>query len=499
MDIRLPAVDRTRRFELVPTSRVVASALMLLVFAERSAADGAPTSEKGTGAAVAIAAAMDHATPPNAEVGRSGGTATGDDFAWVALGGEGPVARAIVESGNPCPPIEVDAQPMSPGMRVRTDDPPRGFESIRVCELLVADTTRTVTIGSHPTVRLPDRTSTLGRVVVIGDTGCRSQQQVGCETTGEKPWLFPAVARAAAAEKPALIVHVGDYHYREKQDTRCESDPSVTDGDCWASWKADFFAHAGATGLLTRAPWVFARGNHETCDAPGVSARAWRGWYLLLDTHAVDPDNPPWTVCDPYSSAYKLSVGRRDLWVMDSSALSSTQDEAPRDRSCPASRRGSQQRYCDYVRQLGEMNDAFGAQGSPPGWLVLHHPFWAMTAYGTVSDTLRAAWQEATTANLESHLEVMLAGHIHLFEYLSFDDARPAQLIFGGGGTALERHGPRTPPESYGTRRFLHRREFGFGVIEADATGGQWRVEVQACSDSDGHCDAAAEIAVPFK
>jgi hypothetical protein len=40
-------------------------------------------------------------------------------------------------------------------------------------------------------------------------------------------------------------------------------------GDNWDAWNADFFTPAAQ--LLTAAPWVFSRGNHEDCG------RSWRG------------------------------------------------------------------------------------------------------------------------------------------------------------------------------------------------------------------------------
>lgn len=48
--------------------------------------------------------------------------------------------------------------------------------------------------------------------------------------------------------------------------------------DSWEAWRADFFAPAAP--LLSRAPWVPARGNHELCS------RAGPGWFYFLDPHS---------------------------------------------------------------------------------------------------------------------------------------------------------------------------------------------------------------------
>ena len=34
-------------------------------------------------------------------------------------------------------------------------------------------------------------------------------------SVGRSPWPFPKIAATAAAARPDLVIHVGDYHYRE--------------------------------------------------------------------------------------------------------------------------------------------------------------------------------------------------------------------------------------------------------------------------------------------
>ena len=75
---------------------------------------------------------------------------------------------------------------------------------------------------------------------------------------------FAALATAAAALKPDLVIHLGDYLYRETpcpaSFAGCAGSPY---GDNWAAWNADFFV-PGAP-LLAAAPWIVIRGNHEDC------------------------------------------------------------------------------------------------------------------------------------------------------------------------------------------------------------------------------------------
>lgn len=56
----------------------------------------------------------------------------------------------------------------------------------------------------------------------------------------------------------------------------CGNGPNVNnstgnpDADAWEAWWLDFFQPAGE--LLTAAPWVFARGNHELCSHAGLES-----------------------------------------------------------------------------------------------------------------------------------------------------------------------------------------------------------------------------------
>lgn len=81
----------------------------------------------------------------------------------------------------------------------------------------------------------------------------------------------------------------------------------------------------------------------------------------------------------------------------------------------------------------------------------------------------------------------MLAGHIHLFETLTYPDGRPPQIVFGGGATELDpditdsslNDDPSVLQKLGITRQditILH--DISFGIIE-NQTGG-WKVTVIA-------------------
>src|SRR5580658_205860 len=146
------------------------------------------------------------------------------------------------------------------------------------------------------------------KIVVIGDTGCRLQTDNGTQSCNDPnpnatdtPYPFAAIAALAAAQNPDLVLHVGDFSYRDNEcpaglGYNCGGSPW---GFGWDTWEADLFT-PGAP-LLAAAPWIMTRGNHEQCN------RAGQGWYRFLDTQSFDTadvhtcDNPAYD--DPGTSS----------------------------------------------------------------------------------------------------------------------------------------------------------------------------------------------------
>jgi hypothetical protein len=244
--------------------------------------------------------------------------------------------------------------------------------------------------------------------VVIGDTGCRIKGDNLQACNDPAKWPFERVAGAAASARPNLIIHVGDYLYREdpcppSAQAQCGGTPS---GDNWNAWNADFFKPAAK--LLAAAPWVFSRGNHESCQ------RAWRGWFYYLDPH-------DWAggACQATPPPYTVQLGKFQLIAFDSSAVSEAQVE-------PGQRNG-------YAAELASLH-ATGA------WLVDHHPFFAIrpAASGQPPVVQTATLQEAWDRAAPKGIDMILSGHTHLFEALSYGSVRPVQIVAGDGGTSLD-------------------------------------------------------------
>src|SRR5918998_853420 len=128
---------------------------------------------------------------------------------WVELApGEALSVRAAVAPDAACPNVAADGAPVA----MRSRAVPDAAFPVRVCEARVAQATARLMIGDMPLPTLP---SAVNRIVVIGDTGCRITSFVAQDCRDPKAWPFPAIARAAASRRPDLVIHIGDYYYRE--------------------------------------------------------------------------------------------------------------------------------------------------------------------------------------------------------------------------------------------------------------------------------------------
>ena len=348
----------------------------------------------------------------------------GADYAWVEMGPNGAIVRAITGDAN-CPAMMVDGKDTA--MLVRVSQSPDGFP-VKVCEFHVPTGTKTLTVDGQA---MPLPKTDPQTIVVIGDTGCRMKHSdfQNCTGKGEgPPWQFAQIAAQAASFKPDLVIHVGDYLYRESPcpagNLGCEGSPYGYD---WPVWQVDFFDPAKT--LHAVAPWIQVRGNHENCS------RAWKGWFLFMDPFPVTegtfescPDHPP---------PYKVQLDSHDVVVIDTSHIPKDYDPIP---DLP-------------TVQLftGEMNTV-NAMSTRTTWTATHRPFWGLSSFtnsdgeedmSAMDTTLRMAIQSTALGALSSHIKLALSGHIHQFEYLKFDDGRPPQIVAGASGTKLDP--PMTP------------------------------------------------------
>ena len=366
---------------------------------------------------------------------------------WVEVGENGrAIARVVVNAPADCPALRVDGSVLPMALRKPV---PIGLRP--ACEVAIPLKSRSASVnGQALALPKPDPS----RIVVIGDTGCRVKGPRVQDCNDPAKWPFEIVAGRAAAARPELIIHVGDYLYREGTCPEgsaklCGDSPS---GDRWETWTIDFFKPAAK--LLASAPWIFARGNHEDCE------RAWRGWFYYLDPR------PFKATCEVYSRPYVVRLGSFEVAVMDTSFASDT--------------KLSQKQVDIYAAQLKSMK-------LRNAWLVDHHPFWAMTVvYGATAPSpltapLEAAWEKAKPKGIQ----LVLSGHTHLFEILSFEHGRPPQIVAGDGGTDLAQALPASMNgmaiHGLTVSGSESRHEFGYTLLNKSAKG--WKVELKNQSD----------------
>ena len=300
-------------------------------------------------------------------------------------------------------------------------------------------------------------------MVIIGDTGCRISIGNVYQACGDPThWPFSVIASAAAAMQPDLVLHVGDYQYRDNPcppgNTACTGTPWGYGSDTWA---ADLFAPAAP--LLAAAPWVMVRGNHELCN------RAGQGWYRYLDPNPYDATgvktcndpandnvgnyNDPWAVSfgDTQFVVVRLVERPEDRlldppafqpYTAELAAAATLVDPEPAEHLSPSTTRSSATRR-PTRRRVGSpgmqsvMNAAFPGNYYPPNTAIAIH------------------------------------GHVHDFQAFNFASNHPATFVAGNGGDNLDSALPATfnpnadlPAPSTVVNAFAYSQEFGFMVMD---------------------------------
>jgi len=366
-------------------------------------------------------------------------------YAWVQMLPDnveppnGRLVRAIVAGGAECPPVRVAGEDRA--MDKRRPAVAAAFP-ILLCELALDATTD----ASIESLRLPARPADPNDIVLLGDTGCRMvhwQQQYCYNGTN---WPFAAVASRisktlAPSRSRSIIIHVGDYHYREHpcsdNNPKCGGSPF---GDNWATWEDEFFRPAEP--LLLVAPWVMVRGNHEDCSRAGA------GWLFFF---ALPGQRQKADACEHDIYNYKLNIGQttdkrpRVLVVLDTANEKDSHTVTAR---C--------EMYSNWLKEL--------ERSKVEHWLVLHQPLWLRNTDGWQGDkpptgepcidkvtasalgTIRYRFASAAPKRLA---KLVISGDTHLYQFFQpHDPHNPIQIVTGNGGTALDDLHDLLPPET---------------------------------------------------
>lgn len=248
------------------------------------------------------------------------------------------------------------------------------------------------------------------KILVIGDTGCviTSYFSQDCKNN----WFFKSIAETAATYKPDLIIHLGDYIYR-----------SFGYPDNFTTWKKDFFTPVGE--LLTAAPWVMVRGNHEEC------ARNARGWFTFLASSSISKSEENNVVgpvyCSDYMPFYSIDI-KKDLKLI---ITDSTREE-------------------NLITDLKSINEQF-KESLENLWILTHRPL-----IRTGQDANSIIGYQKLFSSLIFNIKMILSGHIHSLQFVR-EDYR-LQTIVGNSGAILDKI------NSYNNKN--SKLEFGFLIID---------------------------------
>ena len=424
------------------------------------------------GACVLAAALAGCATSPSLR-----GTAS--EHAYVLLGPDGTAVVRVITAAGACPSLAVDGATVATTLRMPPATVPQRPSAlpaalakpaafpVTTCEATLPSGAARAALGAR---ELPLPKADPRRIVVIGDTGCRMLGPTAQACNDPARWPFERVARAAAAVVPDLVVHVGDYHYREgpcpASEPGCAASPW---GYGYDTWDADLFTPGRA--LLAAAPWIVVRGNHEEC------ARAGQGWWRFLDPRPLAPrrdcnraeDDGAGNRSEPY--AVPLGTSGWSAIVFDSADIGNL--------PLPA----GDVRIADY---LARMTSALALAPTASVLFTSHHPPLGFAAnprepakpFPGNAGLLGALRTLNGEAYFPPRVQAVLSGHNHIFEAVGFASDHPPQFISGNGGDDVDEPFPVPFPAGLqpapGTTMdmIVGSNRFGFLVMERD--GAAW-------------------------
>ncbi|MEO7255377.1 MAG: metallophosphoesterase, partial [Casimicrobium sp.] len=345
---------------------------------------------------------------------------------------------------------------------------------VTTCEFALPRNASSANIGGTP-LKLPKAEPR--RIVLIGDTGCRMKKADNAwqACIDQNEWPFRSIADAAAAMAPDLVLHVGDYHYRENacppEVPGCQASPW---GYGWDTWQADLFEPAAK--LLAAAPWVVARGNHEECR------RAGQGWFRFLDPRpfeevrscndAANDNNANFT------APYAVPLANDLQLIMFDSAISGNR---PLDPAKPRDAYAFKQ----YLEQFQTV-DALANKPGVSSIFLNHHPVLGYSVYDDRGVQGGSAALQSVMKTLHplayypASVRLALHGHVHLFEAITFSSSHPATILSGMGGDELSTILPDpfplniAPAEGVTLDNITHSNQFGFVVMDKQES--TWKI-----------------------
>ena len=274
------------------------------------------------------------------------------------------------DSKDQCPTITADGKPYKMNVYKAKDDK---FPTSCKLAFKVNKLPKSAVLDDKK-ININLKLQDIKKIAVIGDTGCRVHKFINQDCKND--WYFKQIADAVLLHKPDIILHVGDYIYREHGYQ-----------DKWQVWKEDFFDPADSI-LKSGIPWIMVRGNHEDCKRNG------NGWFALLSDK---PEN-----CHNHSQIYSVKINDIDLLVTDS-----TLEE-------------------DLLADLKKINSDLVQKKT---WITTHRPVVGVGKNGELIG------YKKILSDLDDKVKMIISGHVHALQVIKHNQI--VQLIAGNSGTLL--------------------------------------------------------------
>ena len=340
-------------------------------------------------------------------------------YAWVQVAENGEFElRVIVTQKNKdqefaCPTALINNSKVK--LKIRAE-PEENFGNL-VCFVKIEKKDSRISLEYKSSLNLDLRLSRnpYKPVLILGDTGCgNNNPYLPQDCSKVHSWPFKAIINDAARNDPRIIIHTGDYRYRNMGN-------NIKWQDNWADWKADFFEPAAK--ILNKAPWIFSRGNHEACNKAHI------GWRRYLD-----PDKYDSGLCRERHHSYFFKYGEIKLTLFDSSSI--TDRELDEDLAVKI-----KQELKNDLAKIG-----YFRRKHQDVWFLTHRPVWGLIpicddSYCEPSISVNLTMQKAFEDIKDWGVKRFLAGHIHLFDLFHYDDLDPYQIVVGNGGNSLSHFG----------------------------------------------------------
>ncbi|CAC9497601.1 hypothetical protein [uncultured Gammaproteobacteria bacterium] len=339
--------------------------------------------------------------------------------------------RVVLLNDTQCPKVSVDNVPTAMHLRAA-----KVVDFPAVCELLVSRDTRSIKIKQQALPTLP---SVVDRIAILGDTGCRINKINAQACNDAQAWPLRELSASIGAQTPDIILHVGDYFYREtlcpEGDKGCKGSPS---GYNWDTWNADWFAPANS--LFQSSVIALSRGNHEECG------RAQNGWSRYLSPWAYPKAGQ---ACAEMEKPYILKLKWVNYIMFDSS---SGQDD-----------RTSEPQLALYKKAIAQLK----IDKDSTNIFLTHRPMWT---YNKIKSTYYYGnlTQQIAFKNLLPKRTLFVSGHAHYLQVLDMQTDYD-QVIIGNSGTELVKVGNTTQKNvdiNKHMANFVYSRSgFGYGIL----------------------------------